>query len=213
MRRPRIYALAGVLQPVWFLGGAALYGAMRPGYDATHAISELGEQGAPGAVVWNLLGFGVGALLYLLFAGAVRSALGGGWLFRVVALQAVFLAASGTFGCDPGCPPVMSTWQGWAHTAVGLTYFALTCAAPLVAWRELRTQHEWRSLGRASLAAGIVLIALFFAGPVVFGPGLVGVWQRVTLLAAGAWMSLVSITLWQRPVAPGSPRAAASRIA
>lgn len=97
---------------MWFLGGATLYGLRRPGYDAMHAISELGEQGTPGALAWNLAGFGAGALLFILFAMAIRSALGGGWLFRVVALQAVFLAASGTFRSDPGCPPVMSTWEG-----------------------------------------------------------------------------------------------------
>jgi hypothetical membrane protein len=191
----RPFALAGVMQPLWFLGAAALYGAARPGYDMTHAISELGEQGAPGALVWNVAGFGVGALLYAVFASAVRSALGGGWLYRVVLLQAIFLAASGTFACDPGCPPVMSSWQGWAHTVVGLVYFTLTCAAPLVAWRELRMRHGWRPLASRSLVAGIALTGLFFAGPLVFGPSLVGVWQRVTLTVAGVWMSLLAVSL------------------
>lgn len=193
----RVSALAGIVQPVWFLGGSALYGTMRPGYDVTHAISELGEQGAPGALLWNLLGFGIGALLLLLFSGAVRSALGGGWPFRVLALQAVFLAASGAFGCDPGCPPVMSSWQGWAHTAVGLIYFALACAAPLVVWRALGSRERWRAMAWASLAAGIVLVGLFFAGPIVFGPGLVGVWQRITLLVAGTWMAIFAVRLWR----------------
>lgn len=194
---PRLFALAGALQPVWLLAGAAVVGTLRAGYDATHAISELGEQGSQHAVVWNLAGFGVAALLCGLFALAIRDAVGGGWLFRVLALQAGFLGASGVFGCDPGCPPLMTSWQGWAHTVVGLAYFALTWIAPLAAWRTLRSRHEWRSLARVSLAAGVILIGLFFTGPLLFGPALVGVWQRITIATAGVWTTTVALRLWQ----------------
>lgn len=192
-RRSSLLALAGALQPIWFLGGSLLFGSWRSGYDVSHAISALGEQGSTNAVAWNVLGFGGSALLYTLFAGAVSAALGRGWLFRLTALQAVSIAASGTFGCDPGCPPMMSSWQGWAHTVVGLLYFAVTCIVPVVAWRTFRRRAPWRSLAPASLVAGVVLVGLFFAGPFLFGPELVGIWQRLTLLVAGAWATLVAL--------------------
>lgn len=194
---PRIFALAGALEPVWLIAASAAVGTLRAGYDATHAISELGQQGSTYAVAWNVAGFGVAALLYALFALAIRDGLGGGWLFRVVALQAVFLAASGTFGCDPGCPPLMTSWQGWAHTVVGLAYFALTCVSPLVAWRTCRSRQEWRSLAPVSLAAGVILVGLFLTGPLLFGPELVGVWQRITLATAGLWSTAVALRLWR----------------
>ncbi len=196
-RPPRAFGLAGALEPIWLLGGAAIFGSLRAGYDATHAISELGEQGAAGAIIWNVAGFGMAALLHALSAVAIRTAIGDGWLFRVVMLQAIFLAASGTFGCDPGCPPVMSSWQGWAHVFVGLAYFALTCVAPLVAWRSCHRLPEWRRLAPVSLVAGLVLVALFLAGPVVFTPATVGVWQRITLATAGAWSTVIAIRLWR----------------
>lgn len=153
---------------------------------ASSAISELGQQGSTNAVLWNVLGFGGSALLYALYAIAIGTALGRGWLFRLTIFQAVSIAASGTFGCDPGCPPMMS-WQGWTHTVVGLAYFAATCIAPLVAWRTFRRRTEFRSMAPVTLAAGIVLVGLFAAGPFLFGPELVGIWQRLTLATAGAW--------------------------
>ena len=187
--------------------GSAAAGTLRPGYDATHAISELGQQGAAYAIAWNVAGFGGAAFLYALFALAIREALGSGWLFRVTILQAVFLAASGAFGCDPGCPPMMSTWQGWAHTVVGLIYFALTCVSPLVGWRTIRARPEWRSLAPLSLATGLVLMGLFFGGPFLFPAAIVGVWQRITLATAGAWTAVVTLRLWQlaSPVAARPP--------
>lgn len=202
---PRAFALAGALQPIWLVGGAAIFGSLRAGYDATQAISVLGEQGAAGAVIWNVAGFGTAALLHGLFAMAMRTAVGDGWLFRVVVLQAIFLAGGGTFGCDPGCPPVMSSWQGWAHVVVGLTYFALTCITPLVAWRTFRRLALWERLAPASLAAGVILVALFIAGPILFPPSAVGVWQRITLATAGTWTTLVAIRLWRLSAAGDGP--------
>ncbi len=194
---PRIFGLAGALQPVWVLGGAVGFGALRAGYDASHAISELGQQGSAYAVIWNVVGFGGSALLYVLSAAAIGAALGRGWLFRLTAVQAATIAASGTFSCDPGCPPVMSSWQGWAHTVFGLTAFAVTCVIPLVAWRTFRRRVEWRSLAPISLAVGVVLVGLFLVGPFLFGPERVGFWQRITLVIAGAWAAVVALRLWR----------------
>jgi uncharacterized membrane protein len=191
-------ALAGVLEPIWFLGLSVVFGGMRPGYELGHAISELGQQGSAYAVVWNVAGFGGAALLYLLYALALGAALGRGWLFRLTAFQALTMAASGTFGCDPGCPPVMSSWQGWAHTVAGLAVFVVTCIIPLVAWRTFLPRAAWRSLALVSLVVGVVLVGLFIAGPIFFGTtDRVGFWQRLTLVTAGAWQAAVALRVWR----------------
>ena len=88
----------------------------------------------------------------------------------------------------------MTSWQGWGHTVAGLTYFAVTCVLPLVAWRAFRGS-EWRWLAPISLVAGIVLVGLFLVGPFVFGRELVGVWQRTTLVLVGAWAAVVALRL------------------
>lgn len=198
-RRTPLVALAGAIEPVWVLGGSVLFGSWRSGYEVGRAISELGQQGSTNAVAWNVVGFGGAAVLYALFAVAIGAELGRGWLFRLSAVQAVSIAAGGMFSCDPGCPPVMSSWQGWAHTVSGLTYFILTCIVPLVAWQVFRRRTGWRSFASISLAAGVVLVALFIAGPILFGtPALVGYWQRLTLMIAGVWSAAVAVRLYRR---------------
>ena len=188
-------ALAGALAPIWILSGAVVFGALRSDYDASHAISELGQQGSTNAVVWNIIGFGGTALLYALYSVAMAAVLGRGWLFRLTVLQALGAAGSGLFSCDPGCPPVMVTWQGWVHTTTGLTYFAATCVLPVLAWDTFRRRADFRPLAQVSLVAGVVLIALFLAGPFVFEPERIGIWQRVTTVLSGAWAAAVALRL------------------
>lgn len=196
-RIPPAFALAGALQPIWFLGGSVVFGLARPGYDATHAISELGQQGSTNAVAWNILGFGGSGILFALFAAALGEVVGRRWLFRLTVAQAVLIMASGAFSCDTGCPPMMSSWQGWSHTIAGLSYFAVTSVVPIVAWRTFRSRSAWRGLATISLVVGVVVIGLFAAGPFVFGADRVGWYQRLTLGTVGVWAILVSVRLYR----------------
>jgi hypothetical protein len=191
----QLFALAGALALVWILAGSVVFGALRAGYDASHAISELGAQGSPNAAVWNVVGFGGTAVLYALYSVAIAAEFGRGWLYRLTLVQVAAIAGSGLFGCDPGCPAAMTSWQGWGHTVAGLTYFAVTCVLPLVAWRGFRSRGAWRSLAPISLVAGIVLVGLFLVGPFLFGPELVGIWQRTTLVLVAAWTVVVGLRL------------------
>jgi hypothetical protein len=189
------FALAGVLQPVWTLGGSLVFGLFRPGYQPLRdAISELGEKGAPNAVLWNIGGFGVIAMLYAAYAIAIRAGFGPRWLFRLSIMQAIFIAAGASFDCDPGCPPVPQTATMVGHIVVGLAYFAITTLLPLVAWRTFRRRPGWDSYARPSLAVGAILVALFFIGPTL-GEDRVGVWQRTVLLLAYAWQIAVALHL------------------
>jgi hypothetical protein len=190
-----VFALAGPLAVIWPLAGSVLFGALRAGYEASHAISELGAQGSQNAAVWNVVGFGATAVLYALYSVAIAAEFGKRWLYRLTLVQVVAIACGGLFSCDPGCPAVMTSWQGWAHSLAGLTYFGITCVLPLFAWRVFRGRGEWRSLAPISFVAGIVLVGLFLVGPFVFGPELVGIWQRTTLVLVGAWTAVVALRL------------------
>ena len=196
-RRPPAapFALAGVLLPIWLLGGSLLLGLTRPGYEPLRdAISELGERGAPTALVWNVAGFGIVAILYAAYAVAIRAGFGPGWLFRLTVLQAVLIAAGAALACDPGCPPVPQTPMMLGHTIAGLAFFAITTLLPLVAWRTFRGQPAWRSWARPSLAVGAILVALFFIGPAL-GEDRVGALQRLDLLLALSWQAAVALHL------------------
>lgn len=188
-------ALAGALIPVWLLGGSLFVGSLRTGYDPLRdAISELGEQGAPTALLWNVGGFGVVALLSAAYSFAIRAGLRTRLLFWLAVLQAIFMAAGAYFYCDPGCPPVPETARMVGHIVAGLTYFGITCILPLVAWRTFRRRQEWHAYARPSLAVGVVLIGLFIVGPTL-GQDRVGVWQRATLLIALSWQTAVALRL------------------
>jgi hypothetical protein len=149
-----VLALAGVLQPIWFLGGSLLLGALRPDYvPLRDAISELGEQGASNALLWDIGGFGGMAVLYALYAAAIRAEFGAGWLFRLVALQAIATAGSGLL-LRRRLPARRALDLGLAAHGLGLTYFLTTTLVPFVAWRLFRTRAEWRSLARISPVDG-----------------------------------------------------------
>jgi len=189
-------AFAGTIALLWLVIGSTVFAALvRPGYDASHAISELGEQGSPTAIAWNIAGFGVGGVLMYVWSSAIRGAFGRSWLYGLVVLLSAGLIGSGTFSCDPGCPAVMTTWQGWAHTVVGLLCFALFVALPLVGWRTFRPRTELAMLSRGSLFNGLVLLGLFVAGPFLFGQDGVGYWQRLMIPLFGVWTTLVAISL------------------
>ncbi len=206
--RPRalslsFFGLTGALQPIWLLGWSTVFGAWRAGYDASHAISELGQQGSANAVAWNVVGFGGSGLLYVLYSIAIAAEFGRGWLYRITVLQALTLSGGGVFSCDPGCAPLMTTWQGWAHTINGLAYFFAATLVPLVAWRAFRHRIKWRSRARVSLAVGVLLVGLFLAGPFLFGADRVGLYQRLTIALAGTWSTMVGLRLWQLSREPG----------
>jgi hypothetical membrane protein len=170
-------------------------GLLRPDYQPLRdAMSELGERGAPNALLWNIGGFGVLALLYAGYAIAIRAWFGSGWLFRLTLLQAIFIAASASFNCDPGCPAVPQSGTMLGHMIAGLVYFAVTCVLPLVASRTFTARAEWAGYARPSFLVGLVLVTFFVVGPLL-GQDRVGVWQRTTLLVAYAWQIAVALRL------------------
>lgn len=198
----RLLAFAGLLIPIWFLGGSLVFGALRPGYDPlVYAISRLGEQGGGNALAWNLVGFGATGLLYLAFALALLRGLGrgalGAWLVGLTAVAGLALLASSKFSCDPGCVAVPTSTDGWLHDVFGLLYFAVLAAMPLVGWRAFAARDDWRGLARTSLLVGLLLVALFFASPFLFGTSHVGLGQRLYLITAFAWQAVVAVRLLQ----------------
>lgn len=197
LQRSSVLALAGAIQPIWFLGAVALFGALRAGYTANQAGSELGQQGSEHAVAFNVVAFGGGALLYGLFAIAVGTFFGRGWLFWLTLAQAAAMGGAGVFSCDPGCPQAMVTPVGWGHTVLGLTYFVVLVVLPGFAAREFRRRPEWRSFTGTSVATCLVLVLLFLLGPILFGPAHIGLWQRLTLVIAGAWAIVVALRLYR----------------
>lgn len=91
---------SGKLAGLWLFVCLFSFGAAYPGYSQlTKAVSELGAFGAPHALLWNLLGFGLTGLLILLFGTGLQRLLTrqgvkstGGW--AVIALGLFFAATA-----------------------------------------------------------------------------------------------------------------------
>jgi hypothetical membrane protein len=187
-------ALAGPAAPFWILGASLAVGATRPEYNPVrNAISELGATGCESPLLWNVLGFGVTAVLLAIYAALVWEAVGG-WMFGLAAAQATFVAGAGIFRCDAGCPQVSTTTTGWLHTFFGGGFFAMTTVLPFVAWRVMKKKVGLQRLAPASLATGMALAIWFFSGPLL-GHDRVGLWQRVFLLVFAGWQTAVALGL------------------
>jgi len=191
-------ALAGIAMPIALLGFATLLGLVQPDYDPLRdAISELGAKGSPNQLAWQAGGFAVGAVLELLYALALRTEFGWGWLAGLTLAVAASLAVMTVSPCDAGCPPVPASPTMAMHTVAGLTAFAIFFMLPIAGWRSFRRRSEWAGLARPSLVIGLVLVVGFLAGPVL-GPDRIGAWQRAYLVLYAAWQISVATELYRR---------------
>ena len=127
-------ALGGMVAPLVFVGAVIVTAASRPEYrHATQMISELGEVGAPYAVLMNYAGFLPYGLLIVGVAAALHNGVRrgpGDWLGPV--LLAVYGAAYVALAfapCNPGCTGTTPAFNEQAH-------FLISCSR---GWRRTLT--------------------------------------------------------------------------
>jgi len=194
---PRL-ALFGILTPIWLLGFATVLGATRAGYDPfRNAISELGADGSPNPLVWQIGGFAVAATLELVYAFALLREFGRAWLVWLTVAISILLFASGSAPCDPGCPAMPASGKMAIHAFAGLSVFASMMLLPIVGWRTFRARSAWVGFASGSLGVGVVLTVLFAIGPVL-GPDRIGIWQRTFLTIFGTSQGVVAWRLHGR---------------
>lgn len=192
----RIALWFGLVAVVVYVGGWALGGWMRPGYDPVEqAISELFELGAPWPSRALLLaGLVLSGLAFLWLAPVLHRALPGrGRLGPVL----VVLAGVGTLGvavapCTAGCPgAATSATDAWHTVAAGGGYAALVLAPLAFGWRVRAATPRLARWSVLLGGTGLVLFASYALGIVDAAPGLQ---QRVFNTVADAWYVLV--VLW-----------------
>lgn len=202
-----VLALSGIAGPLLYASVVIILGLLRSGYDhLTQVISELGEVGAPNAIVMNVFGFVLPSLLIFAFAvGLYRGTRDGRGPIVASALLAV--GALGFIGaalapCGPGCDPATST----SHFQAGAIGIGLPLA-PLAFWRSLKKDSQWEGYSSYSLVTGVAFIALTivnFSGLTQPWDGLV---QRLATGILSLWMVLMAIHLLRlslRPIAGGA---------
>jgi hypothetical protein len=167
-------------------------------------ISEMGALSAPhpwvlllsqglagaGTVAFALLGLRPG----LMAAGlASRS---GPWLLAYSALGLDNLSDA-FFRLDcrtiDGCTGV--SWHAEIHKVVGTATIVVLVIAPFVIARHLRHIPEWTNLALPSIIVGGLLVATWAATLLAHDTGFEGLFQRVLLFIAAAWVAILALRL------------------
>lgn len=208
----RLLLACGAVGPPLFVVVFLVDGATRPGYDPwRHWVSHLGLGdrgwlGVANPILFGLLmlGFSVG------LRRTLRSGKGSVWGPRLMASLGLGLVLAGVFPIDPGLgyPPgtahnAQVTWRGQVHDLAGALVFGSMTAVCFVLARRFADDPRWRGWAWPSVVTGVVvaasfaicsvLVSLEFAG--VFPGTPSGFFERVSLAAGGAWISLLALRL------------------
>lgn len=198
---------AGVAAPVLYVSTVFLGGLLRPGYShIANAVSELTAAGAPNKalldplfILYNLVvvAFGVGiGLVARVDARGRKAATSASVSLIVIGALGVLLQLF--FPQDPGGPAV--TFAGTMHlvvsgiTALG-TMLAILCAA---LW--FRARSDLRPFTPHSIITLIVVFVagLAAAGAASSGSPIMGMIERVPILAFQQWLFVAGLALVAR---------------
>ena len=194
-------ALAGLVAGPLFALALAGFAAPLPNYrHADHPPALLGALGYPGAIAWNLVGYGLVGMLALLATQALYLALrdaAAGRMARIGATLALLAAlafiAQGIFPLDIN--QSIDVGPSRRHVAVWNLWWIAAVASALLTAHGARRLAGWRTL----LPVGLVVAALIVIALLV-GIGDVGSgWlQRIALAAWFGWLAWASLLVLRR---------------
>lgn len=196
----RYLAIGTIIGPIIFTIVAFSLASIRPGYShISQLLSELGETGAPNAIVMNTLGTPILGVSVILFSLALnqalertRTSLGG---VLVVLIGGICLIFGGLFPCDPGCIPV--TFSGKMHEFVSNIGFSGIILAPFLLSIHFRGSVSWKKYWFPTLLVGaftVILVPLYLTDFLVSWNGFV---QRLLLAILLFWIEAVSFKIYR----------------
>ena len=196
---------------VWFgMAGSLLFLAVFIGEDMFSAdfnwLSTAVSEHSRTPHGWiQITTFVVVGVMFVIFSGGITGELGqipgsrAGPL--MILITGVCLILSGPFVTDPGGVVMSSsgaTWHGVVHGIVGAIAFTLMPLSCFVFYRCSRSQPAWSSFARWSLTVcffiifGIALLKLAQLGVM---RGLLGLFQRLLLVAYFGWIFVLALRL------------------
>ena len=173
--------------PLAFVSAWMVAGASTEGYSPVDdAISDLAATGASTRVVMTI-GFVVFGERLIAFGFSLRATLGGH----------AWIAAITTGACTIGVAATpLDGWSGDTVHAIfaGLGYLTIV-ALPLLASMSFarRGRRAWALASRVTAAAAALCLVASTFGPAH------GLWQRLGLTIADAWIAIVAVTLAATP--------------
>jgi len=190
-------AWCGILAPGVLILASAVFSLLTPNYShLTNAISELGAEGAPLAVGWNIVGFILVGLLIVAFAWGlhvtIRNQAGVSIVPLLVGLSGIGWMGLGIFPAEAGFQPSIRTTLHFVMVSVN--YLPFIAVAFIFAFR-LRSDSYWKRWIVFSTAMGLLAILSFFIPRTV--PA--GLSQRIGLGAYFVWLFVMSYALLRKP--------------
>lgn len=199
-------AVACVSGQVVFTGGWLLASLVQgDSYSiARHDISDTGAVGAPHAwvllVAQGIAGACTLAFVLLAFRPALAGVRGRNLSSVLIALPlGVVYLMDAFFRLDcriaDGCTPQQTTtsWHGIIHAVSGVVLLLLLLVAPHVVARCLRRSPDWAALARPSVLLGVAIDLTAIAYLALDGKAGAGYAQRVLVLLASVWVTLLAL--------------------
>jgi hypothetical protein len=200
--RRRVAVCSGMIGSLLFLAVFVAEDVFSPDFKwLSTAVSE--HSRTPHGWI-QIVTFIVVGLLFVIFSRGIeelRNVSGSRIGSLMVGIIGVCLILSGPFVTDPGGVVRSSsgaTWHGVVHGIVGAIAFTLMPLSCFVFYRCSRSQAAWSSFARWSLTVcfviifGIVLLKLAQLGVM---QGLLGLFQRIVLVAYFGWIFALALRL------------------
>ena len=198
-RKISFLALGSIIGPILFTIIVIVLGHLRPGYShISQLMSELGEVGAPNAVIMNLATAILGISI-LMFAFGLHYGLTSGKRWKagpiLMMVAGICMVAGGIFPCDPGCVPVSFT--GTVHFIASTIGFPAVIFAPFALSQQFKNDKLWQGYRLYSIVTGaftVILVPLFISEVFVVWNGAI---QRLILGILLLWLEVISIKLFR----------------
>ncbi len=198
MARTRQLLACGIAGSVLFVASFLVQGATRAGYDpARNYVSSLSLGHHGWIMIATFLATGILMAAFAVGLSRVMTAgRGHVWIPRLVGSFATGVFLAGVFSGDPGqgYPPgeperATPSWHAVGHTlAADLLYFSMLAAAVIY---TIRFQEQDRTPWAIYTATSALVV--FWALGAQPGTHLLGVKQRIGLIALFAWMAAIAV--------------------
>ena len=195
-RKLSVLAIGSITGTVIFTFAVIVLGFIRPGYSHfIHLMSELGEVGAPNAIIMNLatviLGLSILSFAFGLHYGIYRERWKVGSIIMLVG--GICMIRGGVFPCDPGCVPV--SLIGTLHEIVSMIGFPAVIFAPFALSQQVKKSELWQGYRIYSIVTGVftaILVPVYISEALKLWNGAI---QRVMLGILLLWMEVITIKL------------------
>ena len=198
----RLYALCGVMAPVFWLLMVIVESLLQPGYNqVSQYISDLGNYALYGsyAILQNL-NFWIFGVLVIIFALGLRQALPQKSITVSLVLFGIAIFVSGIFTDQPPPPGKHVS----VHDLAGDVAFLSIALCQFFAWRRLRhttveEESAWSRYRNYSLVSGVITLILLVNLGVAEGSNsvFVGLAQRAFFTVPWLWIEIMALRLFR----------------